>query len=157
MLRVLRLGITAGMLAALLIAPGASAAQPTVFTIDIIFDSGEPPNVVEGSEVFHSDGSVICLTGPAVTDEATFHFAGAGRQDRGNYTFHLEKTLFCGANTLRIRIDAAQTKTGTVGGWSVVGGTGAYAGVSGSGQVVGVGDPGSGLDLRDYYTGHLTN
>ena len=156
MLRVLRLGVTAGMLGALLITSAASAARPTVFTIDIVFEDPGPPEV-EGSEVFHSDGSVICLTGPAVTDEASFHFAGAGRQDRGNYTFHLEKTLICGNGTLRIAVNAASTRTGTVGGWKVLGGTGAYANVTGAGQIVGVGDPGGGVDLRDYYTGRLTN
>ena len=157
MLRVLRLGITAGMLGVLLIAPGANAARPTVFMIDIVFDSGEPPNVVEGSETFFSDGRVICASGPAVTDESTFHFAGAGRLGRGNGTFHLEKTLICANGTIRIAVDAAQTKTGTIGGWVVKGGTGAYAGVTGAGQIIGVADPGGGLDLRDYYTGRLTN
>lgn len=146
MLRVLRLGITAGMLGALLITSSASAAQPTVFTIDIVFGV---------SETFNSDGSVICASGPAVTDPV--FVAGFGSKGRGNGTFHLEKTLICGANTLRIRVDAAQTKTGTVGGWSVIGGTGAYAGISGAGQIVGVGNPGGGIDLRDYYTGRLTN
>jgi hypothetical protein len=151
------------MLAALLIAPGANAAQPTVFTIDIVFDD---PNTQanEGSEVFHSDGSVICATGSAVTDPV--FVAGFGRQGRGNGTFHLEKTLTCTRvvnrqtiviGTVRIAVDAAGTKTGTIGGWTVRDGTGEYSGITGGGQIVGLGDPGSGLDLRDYYTGRLTN
>lgn len=154
-LRVLRLGMTAGVLGAMLLASSASAARPTVFTIDIVFDDEETENINEGSEVFHSDDSVICLMGPAVTDP--IFGAGFGRQGRGNGTFHLEKTLSCANGTLRIAVDAALTRTGTIGGWVVVDGTGAYANVSGSGQVVGVGDPGDGLDLRDYYTGRLTN
>ncbi len=153
MLRVLRLGMAAGMLGALLITSTASAARPTVFTIDIVFANGTNP----GSEVFLSDGSVVCLTGPAVTDQDTFHFAGSGRQGKGNDTFHLEKTLYCGNGTFTISVNAASTKTGTVGGWRVISGTGAYSHLSGAGQIVGVGDPGNGLDLRDSYTGRLTN
>jgi hypothetical protein len=155
-LRRLRLGLAAGALGALLIAPSASAAQPTVFTIDIVFDDEDTPQN-EGSEVFHSDGSVICATGPAVTDQDTFHFAGGGSQGRGNGTFHLEKTLTCADGTIVIAIDAAQTRTGTVGGWTVVDGTGAYAGVSGGGQIVGVGGAAPGVDLRDFYLGRLTD
>ena len=156
MLRVLRLGITAGMLGALLITSAASAAQPTVFTIDIVFDDpGTPAN--EASETFHSDGSIICASGPAITDQDSFRFAGGGRQGKGNGTFHLEKTLICGNGTLRIAVDAASTRTGTVGGWTVLSGTGAYTSVRGSGQSVGIGDPGGGIDLPDHYTGRLTD
>ena len=128
MLRVLRLGITAGMLGALLITSAASAAQPTVFTIDIVFDDpGTPAN--EASETFHSDGSIICASGPAITDQ----------------------------DSLRIAVDAASTRTGTVGGWTILSGTGAYTSVRGSGQIVGIGDPGGGIDLQDHYTGRLTD
>jgi len=155
-LRRLRLGLTAGVLGALLIVPSASAAQPTVFTIDIVFDDDTTPDVNEGSETFYSDGTVICATGPAVTDQDTFHFAGAGRQGRGNNTFHLEKTLICADGTIRIAVDAAQTMTGTVGGWTVLSGTGAYADVSGGGQIVGIGGAAPGVDLRDVYMGRLT-
>jgi hypothetical protein len=153
MLRVLRLGITAGMLGALLITSSASAARPIVFTIDVVFDDPSTPNVDESSETFHSDGSVICAVGPAVTDP--FFFAGGGSKGRGNATYHLEKTLTCGNGTITIAVDAAATATGTVGGWTVVSGTGAYAGLSGSGQVVGTGVSQS--LLRDAYTGRLTN
>jgi len=154
-LRVLRLGVTVGMLGALLITSGASAAQPTVFTIDVVFDDQATPNVDESSETFHSDGSVICASGPAITDP--FHFAGGGRQGKGNGTFHLEKTLICGTGTIRIAVDAARTKTGTIGGWTVREGTGAYANVTGGGQIVGVNGSGGAFDLQDRYTGRLTD
>lgn len=136
----------------MLMASSVSAARPAVFTIDIVFDDPATPNVDESSETFHSDGSVICVSGPALTDP--FHFAGGGRQGGGNGTFHLEKTLTCGTGTFRIAVDAAQTATGTVGGWTVRSGTGAYAGLTGSGQVIGTNL--SALLLRDTYTGRLT-
>ena len=153
MLRAIRLGMTAGVLGAMLMVSSASAAGSTVFTIDIVFDDPATPNVDESSEMFHSDGSVICVSGPAVTDP--FRFAGGGRQGGGNGTFHLEKTLTCGNGTFRIAVDAAQTATGTIGGWTVRSGTGAYAGLRGGGQIVGTNV--SDLLLRDAYTGRLTN
>jgi hypothetical protein len=147
-MRILRFGSVLGMLLALLVAPVASAATPptTVLTIDVLFD---------GPETFTATGGVICDSGTAVTDPV--FIAGFGRMGRGVGTFHLVKTLTCddGSGTFQILVNAATAPSspGTLGGFSVVGGTGDYAGLRGAGSLVGTGQDGG---IIDVYTGMLT-
>jgi hypothetical protein len=141
-----RLGLAVGLVAALGLAPSALAAPPlTTITLDIEF---------EVAEEFTATGGVVCDHGFAVTDP--FFFAGGGRQGRGNGTFHLIKTMICDdGEWFQIRVNAAQTRTGTIGGWSVVGGSDAYASLRGGGQIVGEGI--SETHLIDHYTGYLVD
>jgi hypothetical protein len=147
-MRMLRLGSTIGVLLALLVAPMASAAAPptTVLTIDVVFDV---------SEEFTATGGVICESGTAVTDPV--FVAGFGRMGRGVGTFHLIKTLTCadGSGMFRILVNAATAPSspGTLGGFTVVGGTGDYAGLRGAGSLVGTGTD---VGIMDVYTGKLT-
>ena len=141
-----RLGLIAGVLAAIAFAPAAFAA-PTVTTITIHIEFGV-------AEEFTATGGVICDHGFAVTDP--FFFAGGGRQERGNGTFHLIKTMTCDdGEWFQILVNAAGTRTGTIGGWSVVGGSDAYATLRGGGRIVGEGI--SETELIDHYTGHLVD
>jgi hypothetical protein len=146
-MRAPRLGLTIGMLAALLVAPGASAAAPptTTIEIDIVFDV---------SEEFTTTGGVLCPSGTAVTDPV--FSAGFGRMGRGAGTFHLIKTLTCdnGSGTFQIKVNVGPTPTGTIGGFAVVGGTGAYTNLRGGGSLVGTATDGG---IFDVYTGQLTN
>ncbi len=146
-MRAPRLGLTVGMLAALLLAPSASAAAPptTTIRIDVVFDV---------SEDFTTTGGVLCPSGTAVTDPV--FAAGFGAKGRGAATFHLIKTLTCddGSGTFQIKVDVGPTPTGTIGGFAVVGGTGDYAGLRGGGSLVGTATNGG---IIDVYTGHLTN
>ena len=145
-MRAPRLGLTIGMLAALLVAPVASAATPTTtIRIDIVFDV---------SEDFTTTGGVLCPSGTAVTDPV--FAAGFGRMGRGAATFHLIKTLTCadGSGTFQIKVNAGPSSTGTVGGFAVVGGTGAYENLSGGGSLIGVATD---VGIIDFYTGSLTN
>jgi hypothetical protein len=149
-MRVPRLGLTIGMLGALLVAPVASAAPPTTtIRIDIVFGDA-------GSEDFTTSGGVLCASGTAVTDPV--FVAGFGRQGRGAGTFHLIKTLTCadGSGTFQILVNAGSSpnSSGTIGGFSVVGGTGAYTGLHGGGSLVGTyTDDG----IIDVYMGRLVN
>jgi hypothetical protein len=141
-----RLALVVGLAAALGLAPTAFAAPTlTTITIDIEF---------EVAEEFTATGGVVCDHGFAVTDPV--FFAGFGRQGRGNGTFHLIKTLTCDdGEWFQIRVNAAQTATGTIGGWSVVGGSDAYATLRGGGQIVG--EAQSETELIDHYTGFLVD
>ena len=145
-MRAQRLGLTVGLVGALLLAPSASAATATTtIRIDIVFDV---------SEEFTTTGGLLCDSGVAITDPI---FAkGFGAKGRGNGTFHLTKTLVCddGSGTFQILVNAAQSATGTVGGFAVVGGTGNYTGLRGGGSLVGTYTP---EGLTDVYTGRLTN
>ncbi len=73
-------------------------------------------------------------------------------------TFHLIKTLTCddGSGTFQILVNAstAPSSPGTLGGFSVVGGTGDYTGLRGAGSLVGT-NTSSGI--IDVYMGRLTN
>ena len=146
-MRVLRVGLTLGVLVALLVAPFARAAAPEVTTIriDIVFDV---------SEDFTADG-VLCASGTAVTDPV--FAAGFGRQGRGEGTFHLVKTLTCddGSGTFQILVNAATAPSspGTLGGFVVIGGTGAYTGLHGAGTVVGTATEDGIIDI---YEGRLS-
>ena len=148
-MRILRLGSTIGLLLALLVAPITSAAAPptTVLTIDIVFDV---------SEEFTATGGVICESGTAVTDPV--FAAGFGRMGRGAGTFHLIKTLTCDddSGTFQIRVNAGSSpnSTGTVGGFTVFGGTGEYTGLRGGGSLVGTNTD---VGIIDVYQGRLTN
>ena len=148
-MRALRFGLGIGLSAALLLAP-TSASAGEVTTINIHVEFG-PPQV----ETFTTTGSILCPKGSAVTDP--IRFDGGGRQGRGVFTFHLVKTLTCedGSGTFQIRVDAAGTPTsgGTIGGFSLTGGTGAYEGLNGGGSLVGTFFDG-GID--DSYTGRLS-
>lgn len=150
-MRATRLGLTIGMLGALLLAPTANAAQSqVVITIDIVFGV---------SEEFTAYGDVDC-SGQAVTDP--IFFAGFGAKGRGAGTFHLIKTLTCAdgpnaGDSFQIRVEAATTATGTIGGWAVVDGSGAFDNLRGAGSIVGTSNPSPGVDLQDVYTGRLTN
>jgi hypothetical protein len=148
-MRVPRLALTIGMLGALLMAPAASAATPatTTIQIDIVFGV---------SEDFTTSGGVLCPSGTAATDPV--FVAGFGAQGRGAGTFHLIKTLTCddGSGTFQILVNAGSSpnSSGTVGGFSVVGGTGDYTGLRGGGSLVGTyTDDG----IIDVYTGRLVN
>ena len=148
-MRFARYGSTIGLLVALLIAPTAIAAAPvvTVLRIDIVFGPG-------GSEDFIATGGVLCESGTAVTDPV--FAAGFGSKGRGVGTFHLIQTLTCddGSGTFQILVDAATAPSspGTLGGFSVVGGTGDYAGLRGAGSLVGTGTDSG---IIDVYTGRL--
>ena len=148
-MRILRLGSTIGVLLAVLVAPTAGAAAPpsTVVTIDIVFG---------GSEDFTATGGVICESGTAVTDPV--FIAGFGRMGQGAGTFHLIKTLTCddGSGSFQILVNAGSSpnSVGTVGGFTVVGGTGDYAGLRGGGSLVGTFTPDG---IVDVYMGKLTN
>ncbi len=148
-MRLPRRGLAIGALLALTLAPTASAAPPsvTVLTIDIVFDV---------SEDFTAESDVICDEGAAVTD--LHGFTGGGRQGRGVFTFHLVKTLTCadGSGTFQILVNAATAPNspGTVGGFTIVGGTGAYENLRGGGSLLGTAtDDG----IIDVYRGRLTN
>lgn len=147
-MHIFRLGLTFGVVLTLLVAPTASAAAPptTVLTIDIVFDV---------SEDFTATGGVICESGTAETD--LHGFTGGGAQGRGVLTFHLIKTLTCddGSGTFQILVSAATAPSspGTLGGFSVVGGTGDYTGLRGAGSLVGTNTDGG---IIDVYTGKLT-
>ena len=149
-MRIARYGSMIGLLVALLIAPTTSAAAPvvTVLRIDIVFDPVT-------TEDFTATGGVLCESGTAVTDPV--FAAGFGAQGRGVGTFHLIKTLTCddGSGTFQILVDAstAPSSPGTLGGFSVVGGTGDYAGLRGAGSLVGTN---TGNGIIDVYTGRLT-
>jgi hypothetical protein len=141
-----RLGLMAGLVAALALAPVALAAPPeTTIVIDIEFGV---------SETFTATGGVVCDSGTAVTDPV--FIAGFGRQERGVGTFHLVKTLTCddGSGWFQLLVNAAGTRTsdGTVGGFSVVGGSEAYASLRGGGQILGTF---TGTGIIDVYTGYL--
>jgi hypothetical protein len=149
-MRIARYGSAIGLLVALLIAPIASAAAPpiTVLQIDVVFGPG-------GSEEFTATGGVLCDSGIAVTDPV--FVAGFGVQGRGVGTFHLIKTLTCddGSGTFQILVDAATAPSspGTLGSFSVVGGTGDYVGLRGAGSLAGTGTD---TGIIDVYTGRLT-
>jgi hypothetical protein len=156
-MRTLRLGLTIGMLGALLLAPAAYAAQShVVIVIDIAFDDPNTQVIEPNTEAFTAFGDINC-SGVAITDP--FHFAGGGRQGRGAGTFHLVKTLTCvgGPNdgeSFQILVQAVTTPTGTIGGWTVVGASDAFDGLRGAGSIVGTGL--SDHELQDVYTGFLT-
>jgi hypothetical protein len=149
-MRIARYGSTIGLLVALLVAPTASAAAPpvTVLQIDIVFGTVT-------TEDFTATGGVLCASGTAVTDPV--FAAGFGSKGRGVGSFHLIKTLTCddGSGTFQILVDAstAPSSPGTLGGFSVVGGTGDYAGLRGAGSLVGTN---TGNGIIDVYTGRLT-
>jgi hypothetical protein len=130
-------------LASLALAGAASAASAQPVRIDLHVD------FETGVETFTATG--FCPEGTA--ESFGFHQGGVGRAT----TFHLFKTLTCedGSGTLTIRVEASAVFGfgGTIGGWSVVGGTGDYASTEGGGRIVGTGFDG-GID--DVYTGRLT-
>jgi hypothetical protein len=141
-----RLGMVTGLIAALALAPVALAAPPeTTIVIDVEF---------EVSETFTATGGVVCDSGTAVTDPV--FIAGFGRQERGAGTFHLIKTLTCddgsGWFQLLVNAAAARNSDGTIGGFSVVGGSEAYASLRGGGQIQGTFTE---TGIIDVYTGYL--
>ena len=142
-----RLGLAIGLLGALLVAPTSAAAAPVVTTIRIVI-------VFEQSEEFTTTGGVLCPSGDAVTDP--IFAAGFGRMGRGAGTFHLTKTLTCddGSGTFQILVNVGPAWPGTVGGFSVSGGTGAYANLRGGGSIIGTPTD---VGINDLYTGRLTN
>lgn len=146
MLRVLRLGITAGLLGALLVVSTTNAAQPkTTITIDIVFG---PPTV----ETFTADGVIGC-SGTAVSSD----FRGTGAN--GAATYHLVKTLTCSKGSFQMSVEAGQSpnRNGTIGGFTILGGTGEFANLKGAGSLIATGNPAPGVNLRDVYTGRLTD
>ena len=146
-MRAIRTAAALSLLAALLLAPTASAgSSAAAFTIDIDF--------VAGTEDFESSAGPLCDSGSA-TSEA--FIAGGGRQDRGSFTFHVIKTVTCddGSGTFQIRVEASSTGDGTIGGFSVVAGsgTGDYVGLLGAGKVRGTFGENA---IFDEYVGRLT-
>jgi hypothetical protein len=144
-----RFGMTAGLIGALALAlaPVASAAPPvTTINLHVVFGA---------TETFTATGGVVCASGVAVSDPVFIE--GGGSKGRGILTFHLIKTLTCDdrSGTFQIKVEAANpfTSPGTIGGFTVVGGTGAYATLQGGGSLVGFGFDG-GVD--DVYTGRLS-
>ena len=148
-MRAARIGAFIGILGALIAAPSVSAGgvTQTTISIHIVFKTGG------ADETFTTTGGLLCPSGTAVSDP--FFQTIGGSQNRGNFTFHLVKTLTCDdeSGTFKILVDAARTPTGTVGGFAAGRGTGDYVGLHGGGQLVGTGFNG-GLD--DLYTGNLT-
>jgi len=141
-MRLRRLGalLATGTLALALAAPVSASAESVRIDLHVDFASGE---------TFTAEG--FCPSGEA--ESFGFHQAGVGRAT----TFHLFKTLTCddGSGSLTIRVEASFVfgTSGTIGGWSVVGGTGDYADTRGGGRIVGTSFEG-GID--DLYTGRLT-
>jgi hypothetical protein len=134
--------VTAALVTLALAGPvSAATTEPVRIDLHVVFETSE--------ETFTATG--FCLEGTA--ESFGFHQAGRGRAT----TFHLFKTLTCldGSGTLTIRVEASAVLgfSGTIGGWSVVGGTGDYAGTHGGGMLVGTSFDG-GID--DVYTGRLT-
>jgi hypothetical protein len=135
--------LVTAVVASLALAGAASGAatQPVRIDLHVNFETGV--------ETFTATG--FCPEGTA--ESFGFHQAGQGRAT----TFHLFKTLTCedDSGTLTIRVEASSVFgfPGTIGGWSVVGGTGDYANTMGGGKIVGTGFDG-GID--DVYTGRLT-
>ncbi len=133
--------LAAGALALAIAAPAAASAEPVRIDLHVDFAAGE---------TFTASG--FCPSGEA--ESFGFLLAGQGRAR----TFHLFKELTCadGSGSLIIRVQAAAVfgMPGTIGGWSVVGGTGDYVTTRGGGLIVGTNFDG-GID--DVYTGRLTN
>ena len=142
-----RIGAVIGVIGALIAAPSVSAA-PTETTISIHIVFGNP-----ATETFTTTGGLLCPSGTALSDP--FFQTFGGRQNRGNFTFHLVKTLTCDddSGTFKILVDAASTRTGTVGNFAAGEGTGDYVGIHGGGRLVGTAFDG-GLD--DLYKGMVT-
>ena len=135
--------LAAGLVAAALLVPTASAASPVEITLTV--------PAFGGGETFTATGG-FCASGMA--NSFDFRFAGGGRAG----TFHLKKTFTCanGVDSLTISLNAA-TANGSPqdqGGWKVVSGTGAYAGIRGGGNLVGDYTPTGGV--IDHYVGVLT-
>jgi hypothetical protein len=146
-MRVHRLAVLFGLVAVLASAPATSAAVP-VTTIDIEVTFGVT------LEPFTTTGGVLCASGDAISDP-TF-IRGGGRQGRGDFTFHVVKTMYCdNGDTFKLLVDAAGTPTGTIGGFAVGEGTGSLAGVHGGGSLVGTAFPDF-SGLHDHYTGRVT-
>ena len=146
-MRTARVAAVIGILGALITAPSAFAGT-TESTISIHIVFGNP-----ATETFTTTGGLLCPKGTAVSDP--FFQTFGGRQNRGNFTFHLVKTMTCDddSGTFKILVDAASTPTGTVGAFAAGEGTGGYVGLHGAGHLVGTAFDG-GLD--DLYTGRLT-
>ena len=146
-MRAARIGAVIGILGALIAASSVSAGGVTQTTVSTHIVFGNP-----ATETFTTTGGLLCPKGTAVSDP--FFQTIGGSQNRGNFTFHLVKTLTCDdeSGTFKILVDAARTPTGTVGGFAAGRGTGDYVGLHGGGQLVGTGFDG-GLD--DLYTGNL--
>ncbi len=135
--------LAAALVAASLLAPGATAATKGEITLTV--------GAFGGPETFVASDGFFCPSGTAFS--SNFRFAGGGRAG----TFHLDKTFTCDddSGTLTIHLNAA-TANGSPqdqGGWKVVGGTGAYAGTKGGGNLVGDYVDGG---VIDHYMGVLT-
>jgi hypothetical protein len=146
-MRARRFAVLFGLVAVLASAPTTSAAVPvTTIDIDVTFGVTLEP--------FTTTGGVLCASGDAISDPVSIR--GGGRQGRGNFTFHVVKTMYCdNGDTFKLLVDAAGTPTGTVGGFAVGQGTGSLAGVHGGGSLVGT-STGGGTGLHDHYTGRVT-
>jgi hypothetical protein len=147
LMRTARVAAVIGILGALITAPSAFAGT-TESTISIHIVFGNPV-----TETFTTTGGLLCPKGTAVSNP--FFQTVGGSQNRGNLTFHLVKTLTCddGSGAFKLLVDAASTRTGTVGNFAAGGGTGDYVGIHGGGHLVGTAFNG-GLD--DFYTGMVT-
>ena len=142
-----RIAAIVGLVGALLVAPTVLAAPTTTITIDV--------NLGTGEETFSTTGGLLCPSGEAVTDGFV---AGGGRQEKGDFTFHIIKTLTCddGSGTFQMKVEAALVRPtgGTRGGFAIVAGsgTGAYAGLMGAGRLIG---EGTDVGILDHYSGNL--
>ncbi len=134
--------LAAGLIAAALLAPAASAASPVEITLTV--------DGFGGTETFTATGG-FCAEGTATN--SNFRFAGGGRAG----TFHLDKTFTCanGVDKLTIHLNAATANDSPQdqGGWKVVSGAGAYEGIRGGGNLVGYYVGGG---VIDHYVGVLT-
>jgi hypothetical protein len=134
--------LAAGLVAAALLAPAASAASPVEITLTV--------DNFGGTETFVATGG-FCASGTSTS--SNFRFAGGGRAG----TFHLDKTFICdgGVGSLLIRLNAATANGSTQdqGGWKVISGTGAYEGIRGGGNLVGTY---TSTGVIDHYVGVLT-
>jgi len=145
-MRARRLAILAGLVGALVWATPTAAAAPTTIDIDVTF------GVI--LEPFTTTGGVLCPSGDAISHDVSIR--GGGRQGNGKLTFHLVKTMYCdNGDTFELLVDAAQSSSGTLGGFAVGQGTGSLAGVHGAGSLVGT-DIGGGAGIHDHYTGRVT-
>ncbi len=136
--RITALALASVAAVALMAGPvAAGGSQPVTITLAVDLNAG--------TEVFTASGA-FCPSGSA--ESSNFRPTGGGTT-----VFHLTKTFICqNGDSLTIDLNAVfqGKRNGTVGGWTVTGGTGAYAGAKGGGHIVGVGTP---TGIIDTYTG----
>jgi hypothetical protein len=132
-------GIVPLLAAAVMSAPAQAADRFAVELADTQSFDGLP-----GSFTSNIPG---CPTGTSTTDRAMTQLRPG--VFRGTRTF----TCSSGVGSVTVNLSARFGEGGSVGTWSVVGGTGAFAGVHGAGKLAGTPLPDG---IRDTYTGTVS-